>query len=314
MSDYKAMDVLARVETQADSKLAVAFSGGADSTALLVQTHRQHPKQVIAFHVHHGLQAAADDFELHCQALCDSLQIPLYVVRVNAKHASGESPEDAARAARYGALMALAKTHSVDKVLLAQHADDQVETLLLALSRGAGLGGLSAMSKSFERGGVWFERPMLSQSAVEIRAWLARENIAYIEDPTNSDTTFTRSKIRLNLLPKLQEAFPQYRATFTRSISHIAQANELLAELAQMDLGVIGIPPTIKGLQTFNGSRQANALRFWLKFRHSVVPSTVQMDELLKQIAACQTRGHQIHLKIASGFVSRAEDRLIFKA
>ena len=155
---------------------------------------------------------------------------------------------------------------------------------------------------------------MLSQSAAEIRAWLARENIAYIEDPTNSDTTFTRSKIRLNLLPKLQEAFPQYRATFTRSISHIAQANELLAELAQMDLGVIGIPPTIKGLQAFNGSRQANALRFWLKSRHSVVPSTVQMDELLKQIAACQTRGHQIHLKIASGFVSRAEDRLIFKA
>jgi tRNA(Ile)-lysidine synthase len=146
------------VDIGSQAILAVAYSGGADSTALLVETHQLHPNHTIAFHVHHGLQAAADGFVTHCQAFCDVLKVPLFVAYVNAKNAVGESPEDAARGARYKALIELAKSNGVvesgGKVLLAQHADDQVETLLLALSRGAGLGGLSAMPRKFERGGV----------------------------------------------------------------------------------------------------------------------------------------------------------------
>jgi tRNA(Ile)-lysidine synthase len=291
--------------------LAVAYSGGADSTALLTLTHAQHPNQTIAFHVHHGLQAAADAFVTHCQSFCDARQIPLFVAYVNAKHAVGESPEDAARGARYAALIELATQHGVvesgGKVLLAQHADDQVETFLLALSRGAGLGGLSAMPAAFERGGVRFERPMLNRSAAHIRASLKASRTAFIEDPTNADKAFTRNKIRLDVLPALQAAFPQYRETFLRSISHVAQANDLLASLAGIDLAQIGIPPRIKDLQDLTANRQANALRFWLKSEHGVIPSAAQLDELLKQIEACQTRGHQIHLKVATGFVSRAE-------
>jgi tRNA(Ile)-lysidine synthase len=288
-----------------DGAIAVAFSGGADSTALLVETHCRYPSQVIAFHVHHGLQVAADDFVLHCQSFCNALKVPLYVAYVNAKHASGESPEDAARNARYTALIELANLHYVDRVLLAQHADDQVETLLLALSRGAGLGGLSAMPAEFERGGVQFERPMLARSAADIRAKLKADGVAYIEDPTNADKAFTRNKIRLDLLPALEAVFPQYRETFLRSISHTAQANNLLKSLAGIDLQAIGIPPKIKKLQTFPTNRQANALRFWLKFEHGVVPSAAQLEELLKQVAACQTKGHQIRLKVAIGFVGR---------
>lgn len=306
MSDYKVMDVLAK------PKLAVAYSGGADSTALLLETQKQHPKQTIAFHVHHGLQAAADDFVRHCQALCDALQVPLHVAHVNAKPVAGESPEDAARGARYKALIALANEHQVSKVLLAQHADDQVETLLLALSRGAGLGGLSAMPAQFERGGVQFERPMLDQKAADIRAKLKKDGIAYIEDPTNTDKTFTRNKIRLDVLPALQTAFPEYAATFARSILHIAEANNLLASLASIDLAEVGIPPRIKDLQVLAANRQANCIRFWLKNSYAIVPSTAQLNELLKQIAACQTRGHQIRLKVATGFVSRLDDVLSY--
>ncbi len=296
------------------SLLAVAYSGGADSTALLIETHAQHPNQTIAFHVHHGLQAAADGFVTHCQAFCDARHIPLFVAYVDAKNAMGQSPEDAARGARYKALIELAVKHGVvasgGKILLAQHADDQVETLLLALSRGAGLGGLSAMPASFERGGVWFERPMLGRSAAGIRASLKASGKAFIEDPTNSDTSFTRNKIRLDVSPALQTAFPQYLETFSRSISHIAQANDLLASLAGIDLAQVGNPPRIKEVQTLALNRQANAIRFWLKSAHGIAPSTAQLDELLKQIAACQTRGHKIHLKVASGFVERDKDVL----
>jgi tRNA(Ile)-lysidine synthase len=315
------MDVLARVKAVdaaygSQAILAVAYSGGADSTALLVETQKQYPKQTIAFHVHHGLQAAADDFVRHCQAFCDALKVPLHVAYVDAKHASGESPEDAARGARYKALVELAKSNGVvgtgGKVLLAQHADDQVETLLLALSRGAGLGGLSAMPAQFERGGVQFERPMLNQKAADIRAKLKEGGTAFIEDPTNVDKAFTRNKIRLDLLPALQTAFPQYRETFSRSISHIAEANDLLASLAGIDLTQVGNPPRIKNLQSLAANRQANAIRFWLRSQHGVVPSTVQLDELLKQIAACQTRGHQIRIKVATGFVSRTEAALSY--
>jgi tRNA(Ile)-lysidine synthase len=290
---------------------AVAYSGGADSTALLIETHQQFPNHTIAFHVHHGLQTAADSFVTHCQAFCDARQIPLFVAYVNAKHASGESPEDAARGARYRALIDLAKAHGVaesgGRVLLGQHADDQVETLLLALSRGAGLGGLSAMPSLFERGGVRFERTMLNRSAAEIRASVKQSGTAFIEDPTNTDKAFTRNKIRLDVLPALQDAFPGYAATFTRSISHIAEANDLLASLAGIDLARVGVPPRIKDLQLLPANRQANAVRFWLKSEQGVIPSTAQLDELLKQVAACQTRGHQIKLKVASGFVIRSD-------
>ncbi|MDI9334320.1 MAG: tRNA lysidine(34) synthetase TilS [Cytophagales bacterium] len=308
------MDALAKV----DVPLAVAYSGGADSTALLIETAKQHPTRVMAFHVHHGLQAAADDFAAHCQSFCDQLGVPLHIAYVNAAAVRGESPEDAARGARYAALIDMAWAHGVanagGKVLLAQHADDQVETVLLALSRGAGLGGLSAMPAQFVRGGVQFERPMLHRSAVDIRVKLKEQGIRFIEDPTNLDKAFTRNKLRLDVLPALQEAIPQYRETFARSVSHIAQANDLLTDLAKIDLALLGTPPRIQALQGLSNARQANSLRFWLKSEHQVMPSTAQLSELIKQIAACQTNGHHIELKVASGRVMRSHASLVFVA
>ncbi|HEY9208889.1 MAG TPA: tRNA lysidine(34) synthetase TilS, partial [Acidovorax sp.] len=136
--------------------LAVGLSGGADSTALLLACAQKWPGQVQAIHVHHGLQAAADDFEQHCRALCKRLQVPLTVQRIDARHAPGESPEDAARRERYKAFEAVAHAsksqNAIHSIALAQHADDQAETLLLALSRGAGVAGLAAMPADWERG------------------------------------------------------------------------------------------------------------------------------------------------------------------
>jgi tRNA(Ile)-lysidine synthase len=288
--------------------LAVAYSGGADSTALLLACAEKWPGQVRAMHVHHGLQTAADDFADHCAAVCAGLQVPLQIKRVQAGHATGESPEDAARKARYEAFRALAHEDraqaAIKSIALAQHADDQVETLLLALSRGAGLPGLSAMPARWQRDGLDYCRPLLQVPAAEIRAWLARRGASFIEDPTNTDERFTRNRIRTRLLPPLEAAFPQFRETFSRSARHAAQAQALLLEFAAQDLTAVGSPPAIEALQTLSPPRQANVLRHWLQ-KQAATPSAAQLDQLLSQIAACTTRGHQIHLKVATGHVMR---------
>ncbi|MGH8821998.1 MAG: tRNA lysidine(34) synthetase TilS [Rhodoferax sp.] len=289
--------------------VGVAYSGGADSTALLLACAGKWPGQVRALHIHHGLQAAADDFEQHCIAFCARINVPLAVRRVDARHAPGESPEAAARAARYEAFDALANNgqgqFAINSIAIAQHADDQVETLLLALTRGAGLPGLSAMPARWERDGITYHRPLLDVAVKEIRAWLRERDVAYIDDPSNANEQFTRNRIRARLLPALELAFPQFRETFARSAAHAAQAQQVLQEVAVQDMLLVGTPPGISVLQALSRPRQANVLRYWLKMHYQVAPSSAQLHELLDQIAACTTRGHRIHIKVATGFVVR---------
>lgn len=291
----------------------MAYSGGADSTALLLAAAQCWPDQVQAIHVHHGLQAAADDFARVCESVCARARVPLQVVHVDAGHASGESPEDAARRARYAALAAAARQSGLGGVLLGQHADDQVETLLLALSRGAGLPGLASMPARFEREGVVFYRPLLEIPAAALRQWLVAQQIPFVDDPSNTDERYTRNRIRARLLPALAEAFPQFRETFARSARHAAQAHELLIEVARQDLALLGTPPVIKALQALSQPRQANVLRYWL-LQQQATPSAAQLEQLLAQIAACTTRGHRIHIKVATGHVTRSGAVLCYTA
>lgn len=288
--------------------LAVAYSGGADSTALLHACAQRWPGQVVAIHVHHGLQAAADGFAAHCRASCAALQVPLAVVHVDARPRAGQSPEEAARHHRYSALVEQARSafaQPVASIALAQHADDQVETLLLALSRGAGVAGLAAMPAQWQRDGMDWYRPLLRVGAPDIRAWLKAHHIAWVEDPTNTDPSYTRNRIRAQLLPVLEQVFPQFRDTFARSSAHAAHAKQLQQDLAQADLQVVGVPPNIQALQQLSTERQANVLRHWLLHFHQTTPSAAQLQELLKLIAACRTRGHHIHLKVGYGFAVR---------
>lgn len=294
--------------------LAVAYSGGADSTALLLAAAQCWPGQVQAIHIHHGLQAAADDFARVCESVCADAQVPLQVLHVDAGHAPGESPEDAARRARYTALAGAARQLGLGGILLGQHADDQVETLLLALSRGAGLPGLASMATQFEREGMVFYRPLLQTPAASLREWVVAQQIPFVDDPSNTDERYTRNRIRARLLPALAQAFPQFRATFARSAQHAAQAQDLLLEVAQQDLAVVGTPPAIKALQALSQPRQANVLRHWLLLQHRATPSAAQLEQVLVQIAACTTCGHQIHLKVATGHVTRLGPLLRYTA
>lgn len=289
--------------------LAVGLSGGADSTALLLACARRWPGQVRAIHVHHGLQAAADGFEQHCAALCARLQVPLAVQRIDARPAPGQSPEDAARQGRYAAFDAALLTApamaGTAAVALAQHADDQVETLLLALLRGAGVAGLASMPARWERARRPWHRPLLRVPGRAVRDWLRGQGEAWVEDPTNADAHYTRNRIRARLLPALEEAFPQFRSTFARSAAHAAEAQGVLDEVAASDLLLVGNPPAIAALQQLGAGRRALVLRHWLRTAHGTVPSAVQLAELQRQVLACTTRGHRIGIKVGAGMVRR---------
>ncbi len=311
--------------------LAIAYSGGADSTALLLASAHKWPGQVCAIHVHHGLQTAADDFQRHCETTCARLNVPLVVQKVDARHAPGQSPEDAARNARYRALTnalgqgfgeefgaevpAGYKKFAIQSIAMAQHADDQVETMVLALSRGAGLAGLAAMPAHWQREGIRFYRPLLGISAAQIRAWLAERGERFVEDPTNLEEQYTRNRIRARLLPVLEAIFPHFRDTVARSASHAAQAQDLLNELAREDFAAVMAHEetsslSLPKLKALTRPRQANVLRYWLKTRHTTTPSAAQLQELLDQLAACTTRGHQILIKVGSGFARREGAKL----
>ncbi|SHE87727.1 tRNA(Ile)-lysidine synthase [Lampropedia hyalina DSM 16112] len=293
--------------------LAVAFSGGADSTALLLACWQRWPQQVAAIHVNHGLQEAAAGFEAFARQFCTARGIPLHIEYPHARHASGESPEDAARKARYAALargvqalnQAQTLPQPIASIALAQHADDQVETLLLALSRGAGLPGLAAMPRQWERNGLLWLRPWLTVPGPQLRHWLQQQGQNWVEDPSNLDLHYTRNRIRHRIVPVLEQAFPAFRQTLARSSAHAQQAQQILEEVAQADLAVVGVPPSIRALQALSAPRQANVLRHWLKQHHGIAAQHRQMQELQRQIMACTTRGHQIHLKIANGHVQR---------
>jgi tRNA(Ile)-lysidine synthase len=285
--------------------LALALSGGADSTALLLACARRWPGQVQAIHVHHGLQSAADAFEQHCRQLCASLQVPLQVQRVDARHAPGQSPEDAARQARYAALAEAVQGTAVQDMALAQHADDQAETLLIALSRGAGLAGLAAMPAQWQARGLRWHRPLLQVPGADVREWLRSQGQTWVEDPTNTDERYTRNRIRQRVLPALDAALPGFRDTFARSAAHAAQAQALLDEIAAEDLQRVGVPPSIGALQALSPARQTQVLRRWLRLHHATTPSTAQLHELLAQLGDCRTRGHRLHLKVGRGHILR---------
>jgi len=284
---------------------AVAFSGGADSTALLLAAQLVWPGRVLALHVNHGLQAAAAGFEQHVRSFCAQYGVPVQVAHVQAQHGAGQSPEEVARRVRYQALTDLARTAGVQGVLLGQHAQDQIETVLLALTRGAGVPGLAAMPPDFFRHGVRFGRPLLPCDGRVLRQQLSEHAVSWTQDPSNDNLRYTRNRIRARLLPVLLEDFPAVLDTFSRSARHAARAQCVLEEVAQQDLAAAGHPPVIERVQSFSRERQALLLRHWLRQGWQAVPSEAQLDELLDQVAACRTRGHRIHLRVATGTVTR---------
>ncbi|MBC8997792.1 tRNA lysidine(34) synthetase TilS [Pseudomonas sp. N40(2020)] len=253
----------------------VAFSGGLDSTVLLHLLASLAKKQSLpalsAVHIHHGLQAAADAWPTHCQSVCDALGVPLQVERVQVQ--PGASLEQAARDARYSVFCSV--TQSDDVLLTGQHRDDQAETLLFRLMRGAGMRGLSGMPQQRPLGQGALVRPLLDVTRAELEAYAQTHQLHWIEDPSNQDRQFSRNYLRHQVMPALTGRWPQAQASMARSASHLREAQGLLDELAQVDLAQantrhefewLGLRSLeLAPLAALSAARQRNALSHWLE-------------------------------------------------
>lgn len=252
----------------------IAFSGGLDSTVLLhllvslAKTQALPP--LSAIHIHHGLQAVADAWPEHCRSVCAALGVPLDVVNVHVR--PGASIERAAREARYAAFVAAIGSHEV--LLTAQHRDDQAETLLFRLLRGAGVRGLAAMPRQRRLGQGHLLRPLLDVSRAELEAYATQQGLSWIDDPSNDDHRYARNFLRQRVFPVLAEQWPQASMTLARSAAHLSEAQGLLDELAQIDLECamsasafdwLGLRSLeLAPLRALSAARQRNALSHWL--------------------------------------------------
>lgn len=286
--------------------LWVAYSGGLDSTVLLHMSAAlafgSPAQRIQAIHIHHGLHPDADRWTAHCQSTCEALGIPLTVTRVNADKRRGESPEETARIARYEAIEALIRPG--DCVLLAQHRDDQAETLMLQLLRGAGLRGLAAMPEQAKFGEGTLLRPFLTLTREDLDAYATRHHLRWVEDSSNQDSAFDRNFLRQQVMPLLRSRWPGLTQTLARTAGHCGEASALLDREAQLLLSGIldpdGMGVSIDRLTTLDASRQKLALREWIRSAGYRMPSTAVIERILREaVAAGQDRNPRLSWRAA---------------
>ena len=269
--------------------ILVAFSGGLDSTVLLHQLvlwRAQNPEVALrAIHIHHGLSPQADSWVQHCESVCAQWQVPLVVERVHLED-DGLGIEAQARRARY---QAFAQTLLPGEVLMtAQHLDDQCETFLLALKRGSGPAGLSAMGESSSFAGTQLIRPLLAQTREALEAWARQHELCWIEDESNQDDTYDRNFLRLRVTPLLQQRWPHFAQATARSAALCAEQESLLDELLANDLadcvtshGALLLAP----LMVMSDVRRAALLRRWLAGLNAPMPSRDGLERIWQEVA-----------------------------
>ncbi|RAU31014.1 tRNA lysidine(34) synthetase TilS [Enterobacter sp. ECC-175] len=294
-------------------QLLVGFSGGLDSTVLL---HRlklwrdANPDvQLRAIHIHHGLSPHADAWAAHCEALCAGWKIPLVITRVTLRE-EGLGVEAQARKARYAAF---ADTLRAGEALVtAQHLDDQCETFLLALKRGSGPAGLSAMPARADFAGAHLIRPLLGETRASLEAWAQEHDLRWIEDESNQDDGYDRNFLRLKILPLLTARWAHFAEATSRSAALCAEQEGLLDELLGEELakltsadGALAIAP----LEDVSAARRAALLRRWLASHHAPMPSRAMLVRIWDEVAQAREDAEpRVHL---SGYeVRRYKGRL----
>lgn len=283
---------LARQPTLAGPRrFVVAFSGGVDSTVLLDLARRALPRvpgaSLCALHVDHGWHEHAPRWAAHCAEQARRLGVRYEARRIDGGTVPGTSREAAARAARYAALSASMDTGDV--LLTAHHADDQLETVLLQLARGAGPAGLAAMPEVAALGRGWHWRPLLTTARAAIEGYADEAGLETLRDPANSDPRYDRSYLRAQVVPALRERWPAIAAAAGRSARHCAAAAALLDELARTDLAHGADQHgrlDRRALATLPAARQSNLLRLWLAQRGLPTPSAAHMERLQQDLAA----------------------------
>lgn len=313
----RALDAL-RGQTTSRS-IAIALSGGLDSSALLHLAHgyaHAHGLALFAFHVHHGISPNADAWLAHCKASCVALSVSFDERRVTLQ--KGKSGvEAAARKLRYAALGEMCRAHGVSLMLTAHHLDDQAETVLLQLLRGSGTAGLSGMDAANSAPALLgnpelvMARPLLPVTREALEAYTAEHAIAYIDDESNADPRYARNALRLQVMPALAQAFPGFQERFARSAAHAQSAQRMLTELAAQDLAgcLDGDTIDVARLRAMSIDRVQNLLRYWFATRSLRMPSTAWLAEMVTQLVEAR---HDAQLLVTHPdcHIRRHRDRL----
>ena len=271
----------------APASCCVALSGGLDSTVLLVALAAEAPRLgfgLRAMHVDHGLHPDAGSWSRRCLELAAALGVPCEVASVDARAAGGESPEEAAREARYAALAERLRPGEV--LLTAHHADDQLETVLLQWLRGGGLAAVAGMRPLSTFASGWLVRPLLEWTRAELHEWAGKERLEWLEDPSNADPRFDRNYLRLAVLPALRARWPAAARTVGRVAVQAAEALDLEAEVAAAGLAGLADGETLalNGLATLPAARQRLLLRAWLRSRGLDPPSAATLESLRRDM------------------------------
>lgn len=296
--------------------LLLALSGGLDSVVLLhlLVAARQIPNlkfNLSALHVHHGLSLNANSWEHFCTKLCESLQVPLAIKHVVVDHNSGLGIEAEARKQRYIALFSFVDEHETkpDFIVTAHHQNDQAETLLLQLFRGAGVKGLSAMAQLDENRRLL--RPLLNIPRAALLEYATQYQLNWCEDESNSDTHYERNFLRHEVLPTLSARYPAINVVLSRTAKHLAEASNLLDDLATIDVSacIKNNILDVNSLRSLSNARAKNLVRMWLANNQLAIPNAEQLDEILSQcLHAKADASIQLDIKLAD-----ANDYLMLK-
>ncbi len=292
----------------------IAFSGGLDSTVLLhvlADLRGEFTFGLRAIHFDHGLQAQSQAWVQHCRTVCAGLGIELCCRAIEARAARGESPEAAARGARYAALAELIDAE--DLLLTAHHQDDQAETLLLALLRGSGVHGLAGMPRAAAFAKGYLVRPLLDVTRSELRDYAERFGLAWIEDPSNDRLDHDRNRLRHEIIPLLRQRWPAATRTIARAAGHCAEAAQIVDQAAAQHVAQLsgngGWSVSIAGLRRLTPELRHAVLRYWLRACGLPVPSQACLSRVPAEVV--DARGDAVPLVVwAGGEVRRYRGRL----
>jgi tRNA(Ile)-lysidine synthase len=276
----------------------IGYSGGVDSHVLLhvCAMLPEFKSKIIAVYIHHGLQKEADDWAIHCQKIAENLNVKFLVVRVNAQSNNGESPEEAARNARYNAFQNLIAENDV--LLIAQHREDQLETVLLQLFRGSGLKGLAGMPEKIPFGKGNLVRPLLNISKETINAYALENELVWIEDPSNQSSIYDRNFLRQEIIPQLKQRWKSLDKTVARTATHCAEAEILISKMTQTEFETVFNADdetlNIPKLLTYSPTEQRLILRQWFEVLDLKMPSQDFVQRILKEVVGAKSDRHPI--------------------
>jgi tRNA(Ile)-lysidine synthase len=302
------------------TSVAIAYSGGLDSSALLHLAHHyatEHGIRLFAFHIHHGISPNANQWLAHCKEECARLGITFDARQITLPSDGKSGVEEAARIKRYAALGELCRAHQVNLLLTAHHEDDQAETVLLQLLRGSGVAGLSGMDvvntapDLLDDESLHMARPLLFVSRAALSNFVSKNGIAYVDDESNTDPRYARNALRHQVMPVLAEAFPGFQGRFARTARHAQAAQRMLIELAAQDLEMCaaGECLDITQLKKLSPDRMDNLLRYWFGSHGVRMPSTSWLSEMRTQLLDAKEDA-QLCVTHADCHIRRHRDRV----